>query len=558
MAIPTKDFKMGSFIKIFILGIALLSSQILTAQVAISDEEKKAFLHDLAAGGDPASLPVLAKAAKTVGYQHEPTDAITSLLLYASVASKNGDVNTTVTATTLVIKNCVTTETNDFRITAMTILAETDKDKALPVLLNAVNDKDIKVREAVIRLANTIPGPEATKKWIARYSKVSPQGKADVLFLLGERNDNLALPLVKKAMDEKSLDVSSEAIAALAKLVKSEAVEPILKWLLRINSEEGDTKAADVLVTILNQDNIGKVAACLKPSSGHATVILIQLLSWSRDPRFFDSVMPYIFSDDIAVYATALTSLKNLASEKDQDVLIKVLAASEERPVIVSLQDALALAANKVQDPERRSDKIIEAIKSGVPARNLIPVLAQTGGQNALDFVVSEFEKGNPETQEVCFDAMQGWKDYTATSALYSVCASGNNIYGKAALDSYIRLASIASVPYDVKLGLFQKIAPYALYPDSRSEMVVQTGFIKTKQAFTFVSQYLNDNDNAVVYYAAQALENIALPLSDGTGGLYDEEVRQALEKVLSILTGEENKELREKVVNYLNEMEGR
>jgi HEAT repeat protein len=554
----TKYSKMKYILKIFLLVGFFFFPQLLSSQVNGSTEEKRAALHALAAGGDPASLTILAKAAKDAGYKQDSTEAVSSLLLYASVTAGKGDLTMAEKSAGMVIKNCITPETNGFRVEAMKILTENEKEKALPVLLKAIDDKDVKIREAVVQLANTVPGTEATNKWIARYPKVSPEAKVSILILFGGRNDTLALPLVKTAMEDKNLDISGEAVSTLAKLIKNEAVDPILSWMLKVNSERGHVKAADVLVTILNHDNIDKVAACLKPSTGHATTTLIYLLSWAADKRFFDAVFPYINSSDIAVRAASFSSLKSLTSEKDIDILLKAISQTEERPEIVSLQEALAVAANSSGDEETNSEKILGALKNGMQPEKLIPVLAITGGKDALDYVSSQFDNGNPEMRELCFDALQGWKDWSATSALYNICESGNKTYGKPALDAYLRLASNASVADDQKLALFEKIAPYALYPDSRSEMIVQTGFIKSVQAFNFVSKYLDDQDKTVACSSAQALANIALTAADGTGGLYDQNIRQTLEKAVTILTDDEYSDTREKIKAYLNKEAGK
>ena len=59
----------------------------------------------------------------------------------------------------------------------------------------------------------------------------------------------------------------------------------------------------------------------------------------------------------------------------------------------------------------------------------LLPVLAKTGGSEALNAVLKEFENGDPDTKAVAFKALSSWSDYTASSALYEICASGNKSY---------------------------------------------------------------------------------------------------------------------------------
>jgi len=88
--------------------------------------------------------------------------------------------------------------------------------------------------------------------------------------------------------------------------------------------------------------------------------------------------------------------------------------------------------------------------------------------------------------------------------------------------------------------------------------MIVQMGFIKTLPAFRFVSRYLDDQDKTVAFCSALALANIALPTDKGYEGLYDQSIRQTLEKVIILLTGDEYTETRDNIRNYIDKKQGR
>lgn len=516
---------------------------------------KAAVLTALATGGTEEAFPVLDAAAKKASYKWEPTGAVSSLLLYAENVGLNGNVKKMNAILKTVISDCNTPETNHYRLAALEVMTEVDSEAALSILLKTVNDADISVRNGVIRLALSIPGPEATARWISRYPKVTESAKPEIIYMLGERGDEQAIPLVYKAMEDDNSAISSEAVVAVAKLQGAKAVDPILSYILNCTSDEGLNMAAGTLTTILDSTNTGKVAAQLKQSTGYATVTFINLLSWSNERDYFTTLLPYANSDDIAVRATALKGLKNLASEKDQDALIKLLENSVERPEIELLQGALAVAASNNRDAGKRSDVILASLAGGASKAKLIPVLAFSGGDKALKYVLSEFENGDANLRDICFSTLAGWNDYSASDALYSICASGNKTFGKAALDAYIRQVQSAPVTDDQQLLLFRKIAPLALYPDSRAEMVVKAGAIRSYQAFFFVSQYLDDMDANVAGWAAQALENIALPHDNENTGLYGDLIRKGLERSVDLIIGPESDYDKEKIRKYLSSM---
>ncbi len=99
----------------------------------------------------------------------------------------------------------------------MSVVVAVQGEGALPMLLEAAGDPDIAVRGGALRLAGLLPGEEATKKWIKRYSKVNPEAKPEILFMLGERGDELAVPLMLKALNDPSQEIAGEAVSCPGK-----------------------------------------------------------------------------------------------------------------------------------------------------------------------------------------------------------------------------------------------------------------------------------------------------------------------------------------------------
>ena len=411
-----------------------------------SQPEKSAALLALAGSGNEEALPALMKAAEVAGYKWEPTGSVSALLFYARQAGLAGEVRTMEKITSLVISKSTTPETANQRLAAMSVAVAVKGEDALPMLLDAINDPDIAIRGGVIRLASQIPGEDVTKKWINRYQKVRPEAKPEILFMLGERGDALAVPLLHKALNERSHDISSEAVSALAKIEGNKAVDPLLAWILKYDSEEGHWAAANSLMTILDKDNIGKVAASLPASKGHATVTLIWLLGWSGNHDYFKTVLSYVESDDPGVRAAALTALKNVAGYSDQETLIRMLVTTTERAEITEIGNAITSASLRGNGTGGRSDVILTALDKGADRIKLIPLLTVTAGDEALQRVVREFENGSAEIRDVCFDALAHWPEPSAASALFDICASGNKTYERPAFDAYLRMVSAADM----------------------------------------------------------------------------------------------------------------
>lgn len=205
-----------------------------------------------------------------------------------------------------------------------------------------------------------------------------------------------------------------------------------------------ETKVADLLAAMpaatgMTADKLHLLKPVLKYGLPAVKKSAIELLAWSRETEYFSEILDIAASSNDTVKRAAYAALKDLGSEQDQPMLIKLLTETTDPQLIKNIQAALTNAAMKIPDEEKRSDIILAAIAGGAPKEKLIPVLSKTGGRKALKTVLDEFENGNPEMREICFKTLTDWKDYSASAALYEICISGNKSYEAPAFDGYVK-----------------------------------------------------------------------------------------------------------------------
>ena len=146
-----------------------------------------------------------------------------------------------------------------------------------------------------------------------------------------------------------------------------------------------------------------------------------------------------------------------------------------------------------------------------------------------MSIVLKEFENGNSAMRDVCFKTLTNWRDYSASSALYEICASGNKTFEGPAFEGYVRQIRSADLPDEQKLLLFRKIMPYALSAERKNEILTEIGKLKTYQSLFFVSDYLDDPETSAA--AAKAAMYIALPSVNSKAGMYGDLVKEILVK---------------------------
>jgi hypothetical protein len=303
-------------------------------------------------------------------------------------------------------------------------------------------------------------------------------------------------------------------------------------------------------MTVSGNKEITLLKPVLKEGSSLAKKSAIELIAWNRDNTYFKEILPFTASGDEVVRTAGFKALSSLAGPDNQAELIKLLSAAEDKNYIGYIQEALASAAGKISDPEKRSDEMLKAMENSSVKGKIIPVLASTGGREALSTVLKEFENGNPDMRDICFKTLTSWTDYTASSALYEICASGNKTFEEPAFEGYIKQIKEAFLPDEQKMLLFRKIMPYALSSDRKNEIISEAGKLKTYQSLFFISNYLDDPSTSAA--AAFAAMNIALPSAGSKAGMYGTLVRDILTRAVSKLSGSESEYNKEMINKYL------
>jgi HEAT repeat protein len=528
------------------------------SKVADINTKASAF-NALAMSGSPMAYSVLSEAAKGVEYRWEHTGAAAALLNYASIVGKNGDIKTMDKICKLVISKCNDNSTIQNKTAALSIFVSFHGIDAMPQLIKAASNPNSKYRTAAMRISLNIPGTEVVNNWINYFPKAIPEAKPEIISMLGERGDELALPLVNTSLSATDLNTRREASAAIVKISGNQSLHSLINYLLVFNGEADQEAAKTAIMTVAGNDNMTLLIPVLDEGPSAAKKSVIEILAWSKDSKYFSAVFPLTSSSDEKVKASATKALASLAAPADQTKLIELLTATEKAGYITDIQNAIAAAAGKISDTEKRSGLILESLAKGEnmdPVRftalkiKLIPVLAKTGGRDALNLVNKEFENGNADIREVCFKTLTSWRDYSASSVLYAICASGNKTYESQAFEGYVNQIKSTDLTDEQKLLLFRKIMPYALTAGRKINVLTEIGKLKTYQSLFFVAGYLDDPEASAA--AAKAAMTIALPSVTSRAGIYGDIAKEILIKTVGKLTGMESEYDKEMVNKYL------
>lgn len=507
----------------------------------------------LAQSSNPLALPVLLKAAKDMQYRWEVSGATSALLNYAKNVGQSGDLKTMDRICKMVIAKCKDKLTIQNKTEALTTYVGFHGINAIKELKKAAENSDLTYRNAALRASLTIPGKEIVSEWIKYFPQAIPEARPEIIAMLGERGDDSALTLITSSLSSADQKVRTEAATALARISGSKAVPTLIEYLKNSTGQADQEAAKTALMEVSGSKEIALLKPVLKEGSAVARKSAIELMAWNKSNEYFKEVLLFTSSDDEMVKSAAYKAISSLAGPDDQLELIKLLSASGDNKYIADIQTALASAAGKIIDPGKRSDLILKALESSVAKEKIIPVLAKTGGREALNTVLKEFENGNPDMRDICFKTLASWQDYTSSSAMYEICASGNKTFEEPAFNAYIKQVKSASLTDEQKLLLFRKILPYALSAERKNEILAELAKLKTYQSLFLVANYLDDPSTSSA--AASAAMYIALPSAGSSAGMYGNLVHDILDKAVPELTGPESEYNKEMVTKYLAAM---
>lgn len=509
---------------------------------------KKIALLALGNIGNASSEAVLAEAAEKANYVYETTNATTAYLLWAErmLAAGNSQAVENM-AQALVNKATQDTQVHT-RTAALNFLVDIKKEASLPLLLAAAKDKNREYRVAALKLAAALPGNN-TQQWLSVMAKADADVKADVITMLGLSRDAAALPAVLKQIKKKDQAVRLAAITAAGKIGQEAALPAILKVLKKGNAEE-IAAAQTAILTMKGNNVVSQVAAILPKMKPAARIALLQVLGARQAADQFQVVLAQTQDTDASVKLAAFQALKEMADQEHLPVLYPLLLAAATPDEVAALQGAVFNAVSDVKDKKQQTDIILQQLSQAPAEKKALfyAVLANIGGQKALQAVVAEFN-GSGDKQ-AAFAALSKWADFSAANELYKIAkADANGAFFNQALSGYVRQISVNKMPSEQKLLLLRKALEIARTNEQKSAILREIGKGDSYLALITAGKYLSEPGLEPV--AADAVGSIAL----ANKSLMGQDVRELLNKAMSLMKGSEVEYTKANIRKYLDEM---
>ncbi len=434
---------------------------------------RRAALYALANIGDPAAGPVLARA-RLAASPRERAQAPSLYLLYARRLVESGRTAEGLDAARTLLASYGGPGEVQHASTALALVASALGPKALPDLLAAADRPERSLRGAALALAGTIPGPEATARWIEKARTASPEARAGIVAMLGQRGDATALPFVRESLDSRDDAVRQAAIPAAARLGGDAVLPDLLQQVPAASgSEVPALKAA--LLGYRAALVVPEAARLLDPTPLPGKALLVEVLAE-----------------------------KGARDKIDLPGLLAMLEKAEGEDA-VRLQEAITATVRANPDAEHRTDALLELLK-GAPAggkATILGILPKVGGTKALKAILEETASPDLGVQRAAVAALAQWPEPTASEDLRRIGSTTQDREQRVrAFEGFVRLMDGARLPGQKKLAAFQELLSAPGEDADRRPLLAGVAAVREPESLRLLAGSL---DNPVLHDAAVA-----------------------------------------------------
>jgi HEAT repeat protein len=513
---------------------------------------RKACLYALSNIPDMASENILFAAAEEVEFSYDPTNATGSFLRFIDRLGETGELKTAIEWSRYLVRNCTDPENMAAKIAGLSLLVKYGGDKEFQELIVAMDYPKKKYRAAALRLAGSFQGTTYTEAWIEKLQNCNTAAKDEIITMLGDRNDPVAFQALVSELDHSDPQVRHAAMVAAGKINPQETLEIIIK-IMQAETETDLELIADMIRWLRMDDMAGLLVKNYPTFNPGAKALVLEYIAEKKSSGHWGLVYQETNSKNAEVSAAAFKSLSGLAKPEHLDDILQLMIHTGSGMHTEHLQEA-AISALQDYAPKTEGFNMILSVMNASDSTDraqYLPILSGVGGIEALNIIYQEFNEGNQTVQESAFMALTDWETADVLPLLYTICGE-DSAYHDRAFTSYVNLLSQYDMPDEQSRLLLLKIWNRAENVDQKNLVIQHMGRTRTFLAMCFVASFLEDP--LLKQAAARSLIQITLP-SGEYPGQQGRIVRQYLEKVSSILEGEERDYEKARIEKYLSEM---
>ncbi len=415
------------------------------------------------------------------------------------------------------------------RAAALRGLVLAQGDQGMGPLFAALGEDGTPRQKAAAALLYELPIQQIMAGAAYVLPKLSERGTALLLTALADRGDPRAEPAALAAAGSKLSAVRLAAYRALGSVGGAEDVPALLNAAAAGSLEEKAAARAS-LAELRGRGVDAKLLAALESQQPPAQVAAIQALGDRGAPGAVPTLLKEAGSTQPEVSAAALQVLRDTASPGDLPAILDLLLSRPAGERDEAIETA-AEVARRGADESQRTGALLQkesAAKDPADRVDLLAVLAQVGGPNALEALRQGLADLHPEVKAASLRLLAEWQSDAPMDDLLRIVRSSQDAKERTiALRGYIRMIGLNEQrPADQALALYQSAGSLAKLPEERRLILSGLEKVHSLGALQAASGFLADNE------VRPEAEAAVVEIAQSTLGAWPEKSRAALEPI--------------------------
>ena len=368
-------------------------------------------------------------------------------------------------------------------------------EEGLPLLLQALGDRDFALSAAAMRISLEMPGSNVTAALAVRLKTLPEDQQILLTQILGKRRDPAALPWLFTAAKAAPEPVRLAAIRALPEIGHPASV-PVLVELLKDSKPEIAKAAQEGLASLPGPEADAAVMNMLARGEVGRRITAMELIVRRR----MTFAVPQLFATtedfEPRIRVTAVKKLGELAGPEEIPAVLKLLEKAKTPGALEAAEQALSALSLKVPEPQAGATRLAAQLPRLRPAQQcvVLRVLAAVGGTNAQEAVHAAISSHEPEVHAAAVRALSSWSTVDAAPELLELARyGGGSTEQTLCLRGYLRLAALPDVPAEKRLGMCREAAKLPLNGDEKKLLLAALGGIHSVASLELIQPYLED-----------------------------------------------------------------
>jgi len=381
------------------------------------------------------------------------------------------------------------------RIAAWRGIALSEKQDALPELMDLLKDSDDDLMEASAKIISELP--EGVKIDVEEdlVSTLSPKARILLIYAVASRNATETLPFVIKEAQSDDLEVRIAAIKALGILGGPSEVNLLAD---AVTMDEGVLEAASESLNRLKGPGVDDaILSCLENSAQETRSALIRCAAVRNIKGAVSYSMECALDENPDVKVESFNALKTLCGPDDLPDLLNLLKKVNTDEDHLQVKETFLAVLAPIEDENEKTGFILDAIKieESRTRAALFSVLGGLACESSLNALMTALDGEDEIVTKASAQALAEWPDSAPMKKLLELAgATSNEEIRSASIEGVINMMLLPhDRSSDESKELYTNIIECAKTADEKKAVIAGLADLAQTWAFSFLESYQND-----------------------------------------------------------------